>query len=92
MRVIDPKYHIEGEKIINTYNGQEIPEDEPLMLFRARDNCALAGALIPYKQECIESECTKFHIAGSDDRIDAFTKFAKEYPERMKQPGITEGK
>lgn len=50
-RIIDGKYKIvcrgcarnpelHGEQkisIVNVYNGKEIPEDEPLFIFRARD-------------------------------------------------------
>lgn len=91
MRVIDPKFHIEGEKIIKTPNGEVLPEDEPLFLLRGRDNLAL-DALLEYRQTCIEAGCTEYQIEGINNRIHAFEKFAIEHSERMKQPGITRGK
>jgi hypothetical protein len=91
MRVIDPKFHIEDEKIIKTPNGEILLEDEPLFLLRARDNLALDG-LREYRQTCIEAGCIDYQLEGIDERILAFEKFAIDHPERMKQPGITRGK
>ena len=91
MKVIDPKYHIESEKIIKTSNGEEVPDDEPLILFRARDNLAI-DMLCEYRQTCIEAGCTKHQIKAVGDRLAEFERFAKEHPERMKQPGITQDK
>ena len=34
---------------------------------------------------------TDFHMEGIQNRIDAFKKFRREHPDRMKQPGITRG-
>jgi len=91
VKVIDPKYHIEGEKIINTSNGEEVPDDEPMILFRARDNLAV-NMLKTYWQISIEAGCTDHHISGVAERISQFERFAYENPERMKQPGRTLGK
>ena len=41
MRKLDSKFHIEGDQIVKTSNGDPIPEDEPLFLIRARDYLAL---------------------------------------------------
>lgn len=91
MVVIDEKYRVVGDKIINSFNGSVIPDDEPLFLLRGRDRLALV-TLKDYKQSCIEEGCTKFHLEGIDRLIVAFEKFSLAYPKRMKQPGITEGK
>jgi hypothetical protein len=92
---IDPKYGmavIDGKlRVVKNSTAQPIPEDEPLCLFRARDNIALVGALIPYRTECGEEGCTDFQMRGIQNRIDAFYVFRKDHPERMKQPGITRG-
>lgn len=88
---IDGKYHIVGDKIVNSFNGNIIPEDEPLFLLRGRDRLALA-TLHEYQQLCIEDDCTKFHLDGVDQIIKAFQRFRYNFPERMKQPGCTEGK
>ncbi len=90
MRHIDPKYRIEGNEILNL-TGVPIPEDEPLILFRARDRNALK-MLIYYRELCTLDGCTDFHMRGIDNRIDAFGEFRDIHPDLMKQPGITRGK
>jgi hypothetical protein len=90
MRSIDLKHHIEGEQIIKSTNGQPIPDDEPLFLFRGRDNLAVA-ALQFYQQLCIDNGCTEYQLEGIKTMIDKFKAFAATSP-TMKQPGITEGK
>ncbi len=92
---IDPKFHIEvGElgnaSIVKTSNGDPIPDDEPLMLFRARDHNALV-TLRYYRQVCKADGCNDFQLAGIDNRIEAFVKFRAEHADRMKQPGCTRG-
>jgi len=90
LRILDPKYQIVNETIVNNA-GVPIPEDEPLILFRARDRNALA-MLRHYRLLCEEDLCTAFHMDGIDNRIAAFAEFKHLHPERMKQPGITRGK
>ena len=100
MKQIDPKYGIKvvsQEKragpvaiIVQNFTGVEIPEDEPLILFRARDRHALR-MLCYYRTLCAADACTEFHLAGIDDRIKAFSDFAAQHPDRMKQPGIIRG-
>jgi hypothetical protein len=100
MKLIDPKYGIiikpndVGEMvpvIVKAATGEPIPDDEPLMLFRARDHNARAGALMKYREECVADGCNDFHLSGCDNRIHAFSCFRLEHPERMKQPGVTRG-
>jgi hypothetical protein len=88
MRKIDGKFSTDGNRIFNTVSGEEIPEDEPLLLFRARDQFALVG-ITSYLNECDESGCNDLHLAGLHQAHEKFTRFAVEHPERMKQPGIT---
>ncbi len=90
MRQIDPKFHVDGDRIVKTSNGEAIPDDEPLMLFRARDNQALR-MLHGYRLLCVLEGCTDFHLSGIDNRIAAFQAFVNDHPERMKQPGVTRG-
>ncbi len=90
MRQIDPKFHIEGDQIIKTSNGDPIPEDEPLMLFRARDKYALA-AIAYYGELCRKGGCNDFQMAGVENRIRAFIKWAEQNPAKLKEPGITRG-
>lgn len=103
VKQIDPKYRITVEpeyprdeqldaariSIVNLA-GVPIPDDEPLILFRARDYLALPTLRHYYKLAVVDS-CTDFHLDGIEDRITVFTYFAKNHPERMKQPGSTEG-
>lgn len=90
MRVIDLKHHVEGDQIIKTGNGQAIPQEEPLALFRARDYLALP-LLEHYRKLCAADGCTDFQLKQIDELIRRFSQFASDYPERMKQPGITRG-
>jgi hypothetical protein len=91
MRRLDGKFSIDGDEIIKTSNGEKIPHDEPTFLIRGRDWLALKG-LRAYRQISIQDQCNDFHIGGIDDAIEAFEEFARAYPERMKQPGITRGR
>lgn len=90
MRRIDYKHHVEGDRIIKTTNNQEIPEHEPLVLFRARDHLAL-NLLHVYREMCRADGCTPYQLEGVDKLIDDFMRFKNEHPEAMKQPGVTRG-
>jgi hypothetical protein len=95
VKLIGSKYGIEvrnGEPVIvKVATGEPIPDDEPLILFRARDALALPGALYPYQTLCFADGCTDFHLAGVRNRVLAFEEFHHDHPGRMKQPGITRG-
>lgn len=87
-RSIDGKFSITSDlRVINTVSGQEVPQDEPLLVLRARDWHAVA-TIESYKQLC-ETDCNDLHLAGIEEIIQRFLKFRSEHPERMKQPGIT---
>lgn len=91
-RVIDPKYHVRlstGE-IVKTSNGVVVPEDEPVILFRARDRMALP-ALLAYRRLCLDDGCNEHQIESIGERIRAFDTYAGTHPETMKQPGSTRG-
>lgn len=90
MRKLDNKFHIEGEQIIKTSNGQPIPEDEPLFLIRGRDYLALP-LLEHYRRLSEQDDCTEYHLEGLSKRIEEFRRFATANPQVMKQPGITRG-
>lgn len=91
MKIIDTKYHVEGDQIIKTGNGQPIPDDEPMILFRAKDRLAIP-MLRAYRAICVEDGCTDYHLNGLDKLIQDFGTFKEAHPERMKQPGSTMGK
>lgn len=90
MKIIDGKYHTDGEQIIKTSNGQAIPDDEPMILFRGRDRLALP-TLEYYKHLCYLDGCNEYQMTALQKVIDKFNDFYKTSP-TMKQPGITEGK
>lgn len=90
VREIDMKHSIDGDRIIKTSNGQEIPENEPVILFRGRDHLAVKMLLF-YRELCIQDGCTDYQMESMDTMIKRFESFAAEHPETMKQPGITRG-
>jgi hypothetical protein len=91
MRKINGAFHIEGEQIIKTSNGEAIPEDEPLFLLRGRDRLA-ATLLSVYWDLAEEDGCNQWFLDKVKEAMDKFQNFAIEHHDRMKQPGITMGK
>lgn len=96
MRKLDNKFNLDVRGypgtgiqivIVNAVSGQEIPEDEPLFLLRARDHHAY-GALMHYLALCAE-DCNELHVEGIKQQIREFIDFATNYPNRMKQPGVS---
>jgi hypothetical protein len=85
MRKIDAKYHIENDQIVNTKTGEILPEDEPLILFRGKDNLvrALMGC---YWELCDEAGCPPQHMMLIGITKRGFQDFAIHYPGRMKRP------
>lgn len=88
MKEIDEKHYIEGERIFKK-NGQPIPDNEPVILFRGRDKLALP-LLLHYRSMCVKGGCTDFQLQSVDRMIQKFQKFANE-SSTMKQPGCTLG-
>ena len=91
MKRIDNKHHLQGEQIVKTGNGVPIPDDEPVILFRARDRLAIP-MLRFYRELCVADGCTEFQLQSLDDMMRRFEDFATKNPDAMKQPGITQGK
>lgn len=87
---IDEKHHIAYNRIYKTSNGVMIPDDEPRILFRGRDNLALL-MLRYYRQLCVDAGCTEYQLQSMDRMCAEFEQFAYKSP-TMKQPGITRGK
>jgi hypothetical protein len=67
--------------LVNRSTGVAIPDDEPVMVFRAKDAKALA-ALEAYHTACTNEA----HRAVIRSRILDFQHFATQHPERMKEP------
>lgn len=87
MRNIDGKFSTDGSRIFNTVSGEEIPEDEPLFLLRARD--VLAMPTICYYMELAGKSTNDLHQAGVRQVIRDFGEFSISNPDRMKEPGKT---
>ena len=84
MRDIDLKYRTSGD--ITKHDGTPVPEDEPLVLFRAKDNL-LVPLLEHYKQMCIDAGSLPKHLDLLQKRIDEIKQWQAEHPERMNVPG-----
>lgn len=84
----EPKYTVNGHAIVNRATEEEIPPDEPVFIFRARDALSVSVlrnylTLISYREPRSE------HLQAVAARIDDFERFARENPERMKWPDTT---
>lgn len=96
IRKIDSKHHAEYDpatgkiEIIKTTNGQAVPEDEPMIIFRGRDYLSLP-LLQAYRDMCVKDGCNDHQPAAVDSVAERFMKFATENPRKMKQPGVTRG-
>lgn len=77
----ESKYRIEGDSLVNKKTGIPIPDDEPVLVFRAKDKRALA-TLVAYQVLCDFGE----HRNLIGVRIEAFRQFTKDYPEKMQEP------
>lgn len=91
VRTIDLKHHVdENGQLVKTTNGQVIPQEEPVILFRARDRLAVP-LLRMYRGLCVQDGCNDFQLGQMDELVERFEKFARENPGVMKQPGVTRG-
>lgn len=79
----EPKYDVnESGKLFNRETGSVIPDDEPVIILRARDLHAVE-ALKFYMSLCDVNE----HAEAVESRVNDFQKFAADNPERMREPG-----
>jgi hypothetical protein len=91
-RDIDSKFAVSRDgQIYKKSNGEVVPEDEPLFLLRGRDVLALKF-LMAYFDISSKERCNAYHFRKLGETTAAFLKFAREHPERMKMPSITEGR
>lgn len=89
-RRIDNKFHIEGDQIVKTANGEAIPDNEPLFLMRGRDRLAIPMLKIYAELSKIDG-CNDYHFDKLRTTLSEFEEFAARNPEKMKQPSITRG-
>lgn len=92
VRMIDMKYGITDDaklvKVFNDGTTEEVPANEPTILYRARDKLAV-GMLHYYLELCREDGATDYQLQSMQEMIDRFQKFAEDNP--TKQPGVTMG-
>lgn len=80
----DPKYDFVDGRIWNRNGGYFLPDDEPVMVLRGKDQASLA-AIFGYI-ECLEKQPQTphvlEHIRTSRERLNAFFEFQTSKPER----------
>ena len=81
----DKKFTFENGKFVNRVSGEAIPDDEPVILFRARDRHALQ--VLEYYLTLVTDD---HHEQAVQDRIGEFRAFKLANIHRMKEPGITQ--
>ena len=75
------KYDVVDGKIVNRATGKAIPDDEPIMIFRAKDLKATC-AMIAYRDVCTDP----IHKDVVQGRIDDFRAFKRAKPELCREP------
>ena len=88
MRAVNEMFHIDGERLVKTSNGQPVPDDEPMFILRARDQNSLR-TLDLYIRLCVEE-------GTPQDRIDALRRVRTRFEQfvrtrQTKVPGSTHG-
>lgn len=77
----EPKYDCDKLGIFNRHSGQYIPKDEPVFLFRAKDQHALQ-ALVYYSTLCTDQK----HKEVVTSRINQFREWAERSPQKLGEP------
>jgi hypothetical protein len=80
-RFQDSKFKFENGRVINRWSGEAVPQDEPVMVFRARDVHALR-AISAYMDFLADPH----HREVVMSRYIQFERFALDHPDRMKEP------
>lgn len=81
----DPKYCFLNDRIWSHNGGYWIPEDEPVIVFRGKDQASIA-AIIGYLsclEKQVQTEHVKEHIKTAKERLNAFADFQDSNPERI---------
>ena len=78
---INTAHHGHTIRLVNRASGEQIPDDEPIFIFRARDVHAIE-ALTHYQLQCQDEE----HRGVVEARLLDFRRFKHEQPDRMKEP------
>lgn len=83
MRQIDSKYKVDGN--ITKLDGTPIPDDEPIILFRAKDKLT-PQLLEAYKKMCLDSGCLPQQIETLSPLIERFKSWQAANPGKVKLP------
>lgn len=78
-------------RLMKRSNGEVVPDDEPVIVLRARDRLTLPTMLV-YEILAKLDGCNDWFMERITPALDGLREFQKDHPERMKQPGITKGK
>jgi hypothetical protein len=87
---IDRKYRIEGGWIRKISTGEFLPEDEPLIIFRAKDKLSVP-MMLAYAELCRAAGCDAGQLELLYRRIADFLAWQKDHPELMKIPSSEPG-
>lgn len=77
----EPKYKIHNGRLVNRQSDEVIPDDEPLMIFRVRDN--YVARVVAFYLSMVTDET---HREAVHRRLQQFHAWAKTHPERTKEP------
>jgi hypothetical protein len=80
----DRKFAFRDGQFVNRVSGEPIPLDEPVIIFRARDNHSL-----PILREYLTMASDPHHRQAIKDRMGEFAAWRADHPDRVKEPGIT---
>ncbi len=83
MRQIDGKYKTDSD--ITKLDGTPIPDDEPIILFRAKDKLT-PQMLEAYKKLCLDAGCQPGQIESLDPMIEKFKNWQAANPDKVKLP------
>ena len=83
MRQIDDKYQTNGD--ITKLDGAPVPEDEPLILFRAKDKL-LVKMLDYYQKLCRDAGSPESQTKTLQSRIDTIKAWQANHQDKLKVP------
>lgn len=79
--VQDPKYRFENFRVFNRFTNEQIPDDEPVFVFRARDTKSIR-VLIDYATACDNPD----HQGAVLKRVADFLEWQRINPGKVKEP------
>ena len=80
----EPKYDVNAAgQIVNRATGAAIPDNEPVMIFRAQDPLAAPWAIAPYWRQLVAQGLAQ-QADVVHERLEAFEQFALDHPASMK--------